>query len=204
MSMYETTMIQLTADKMKTNYGERKRRDESEEKDQQALIFARALMSVGGTFEFSDECKKFGYSTVFQAMAGELHDPGATPMVKARNAEDYEKVYRNGFARLNAKLMEEWSDFLIFGLPRRANDLQIQVITMIGDLVINAEGETARQVHEQREKKRVTGQMSASAKKLARSVGQEKALGVLHGIVHNIENMVALPEGKRRHEMLPE
>jgi hypothetical protein len=193
--------LQLTADKMKTNYGERKRRDEDDSKDQQALIFARALMSVGGTFEFNNDCKKFGYSTIFQAMAGELHEQGASPMVKAKNAEDYENVYRNGCSRLNAKLIEDWSEFIIYAVPRNVNDKAIQVITINAGLVVNPDGNTAGQVHEERERKRVSGQMTASAKKLTRSVGQEKAIGVLTSIVQNIEQMTTLPQGKRMKEL---
>lgn len=199
---YESTMLHLTADKMKTNYGERKRRDDDDAKDQQALIFARALMSVGGTFEFNDECKKFGYSTIFQAMAGELHEQGASPMVKAKNAEDYENVYRNGCSRLNAKLIEDWNEFIIYAIPRKVNDKAIQVITINANLVVNPDGQTATQVHAEREKKRASGQMTASAKKLTRSVGQEKALGVLNSIVEGIEQMTLLPAGRRMTELL--
>ena len=190
--------LQLTADRLDTNYGKRIKRDM---RDQQSLIFAKALMSVGGTFEFSNEHKKIGYSTIFEAMAAELHEQGANMKTQIQNGEEFEALYRQGCHALNAKLMEEWNDGVVYALPRTENDKAIQVITIDGEFVINSAGETAKQVHEKREKKRATGQMSASAKKLARSVGADKALRTLSEIVCHIEGMVYLPEGSRQPEL---
>jgi hypothetical protein len=195
---HQQKSIRLTTERLETNYGDRVKR---EERDQQALIFAKALMSVGGTFEFTDAHKQIGYSTVFEAMAADLHEQGANVKTRVKNGEDYEHVYRRGCAALNAKLMEDWNSAVIYTLPRTVNDKQIQVITIDGNMVINSAGETASQVHAMREEKRASGQMSASAKKLTRSVGQEKALSTLSGIVASISNMVQLPQGKREEEM---
>jgi hypothetical protein len=198
---YEKSMVVLTAKKLESSYGERKKREDREHKDQQALIFARALISVGGTFEFTDDHKKIGYSTIFEAMAADLHEVGANMKKKIQNGEEFEHVYRNGCSALNSKLIQEWDSFIVYSIPRNVDDKSIQVITMNGDMVVNAKGQTAMEINSEREKKRTSGQMMSSAKKLTRSVGQEKALAALSGIVSKVEQMVNLPRGSRMGEL---
>lgn len=196
-----TALIGRTQSKLETNYGERIKR---KERDQQSLIFANALMSSGGTFEFSDDLKRFGYRTIFQAMAGELHEVGANAVTRVKNSEEFEGHYSQGCSALNAKLMEEWGNCVIYAIPRQVNDKQIAIITIDPDLVVNHLGQTAKQVFALREEKRTRGQMQASAKKLTRSSGGDVALGVLTHIIMDIRSMVALPEGSRAAELLGE
>jgi hypothetical protein len=49
------SLVSRTQAKLETNYGERVKR---EERDQQSLIFANALMSAGGTFDFSNSLRE--------------------------------------------------------------------------------------------------------------------------------------------------
>lgn len=197
---YQKAMLEMTTQKIESGYSERMKR---EMEDQQSVKFAKALMAAGGTFEFTNAHKEIGYSTIFEAMAADLHEQGANLKTKIKNGEMYEHEYRNGCSLLNAKLMSHWSGFLVYAVPRMVNDKAIQVITMDGDLVVNPLGQTAAQVHAEREKKRSRGQLAASAKKLTRSVGQEKAIATLRTIVDGIENMTILPNGNMENA-LPE
>lgn len=197
---YQKAMLQMTSEKIEAGYSDRMKREHD---DQQSVIFAKALLSAGGTFEFSEEHKKIGYSTIFEAMAADMHEQGANLKTKIRNGEEFEQVYRNGCSLMNSKLMSHWSGFIIYAVPRNVNDKAIQVITMDGDLVVNPLGQTAAQIHAEREKKRSRGQLAASAKKLTRSVGQEKALATLTEIIGGIECLTMLPEGQMQNA-LPE
>ena len=187
-----------TQSRMQTHYGDKKRHFE---RDQQALRAASALLSVNGTFEFKEEYKKFGYGNIFQAIAGELHEQGSNGMQKAENAREFEHVYRQGMQALNQKLLEDWSSTVIYSVPRQVDGKAIEFITTDPNLVVNDSGETAAQIFFKREEKRTKGQMTASAKKLTRSSGKDKALGVLMDVINNIEQYVQLPEGKRQHEL---
>lgn len=197
---YQKAMLQMTTQKIELDYSAKMKR---EMEDEQSVKFAKALMSAGGTFEFTSAHKEIGYSTIFEAMAAEFHEQGANLKTKVKNGEAHEHEYRNGCSLLNAKLMTHWSGFIIYSIPRMVNDKSIQVITMDGDFVVNSLGQTAAQVHVEREKKRSHGQLAASAKKLTRSVGQQKAVDTLRSIVDGIEALTVLPNGTMT-EALPE
>lgn len=190
-----------TADKLDKQYGSRIKR---EEKDQQSLVFIRGMLSMGGTFEFTDAHKQIGYGTIFEAMAADLYEPGANMKTKILNGEAYEHIYRRGLSALNEKLMDEWDNTIVYALPRQVNDKQIQVITMDGTLVINDLGQTAAEVHAMREGKRAEGQVRASAKKLTRSIGPVAAWQKLEQIVEQAKSFTMLPNGSRENEQLPD
>jgi hypothetical protein len=200
---YEKTLVMLTVGKVEKERADRARSDNDNKRELQLEIFARALLSVGGTYEFTDEHKKIGYLTIFEAMAADLHDPAANIKTKIQNGEAFEHVYRNGCSALNARLMTEWDNFIVYTLPRTVNDKVIQVITMDGTLVINSLGQTAAQVNQEREQKRATGQLSASARKLTRSVGRDNAMNVLSKIVMSVGEMTSIPPGTRSGEPIP-
>jgi hypothetical protein len=126
---------------------------------------------------------------------------GANVVTRVKNSEEFEGHYRQGCSALNAKLMEEWGNCVIYSIPRRVDDKQIAVITIDPDLVVNDLGQTARQVFALREEKRTRGQMQASAKKLTRSAGSDAALNVLSHIITDIRSMVSLPSGSRVAEL---
>lgn len=196
--LYFTSMAQLTTEKLETNYGERLKR---EARDQQALKFAKALMSVGGTFEFTPKHREDGLVTIFEAMAADLHEIGANTKTRMTNSDSYEHLYRQGCAAFTAKMLTEWDSCTVYSVPRHVNDKAIAVITIFPDLIVNREGQTAREIYEQRETKRTAGQMTASAKKLTRVNGKDKALATLNHIVESLDKMVELPRGTRMHEL---
>jgi hypothetical protein len=193
-----SALIDRTKAKLDTNYGTRVKRYEH---DQQSLIFANALQSVNGTFEFTKEHREIGYTTIFEAMAAELHEVGANMKTRIKNGEEFENTYRQGCSSLNAKLMEEWNTCVIYAIPRNVDDKSIAIITIDPDLVVNDKHQTAKQVFAMREAKRTRGQMEASAKKLTRSSGSEVALNLLSSIIFDINAMVALPAGSRVAEL---
>jgi hypothetical protein len=191
--------LERTQDNLTFRWGRGVKRTDRE---QHALAFAKRLNAIGGTFEFTKEHREFGYETIWEAFAGELHEQGVKPKERAANADEHAALYSSGFKALNSTLIEDWSDALIFAVPRRVDGAQIEVITINPHLIVNIEGQTAFDVWTAREIKRSTGQLRSSATKLTRVVGPDCALTELVRMAENLPSMVAVPAGRR--EALPE
>jgi len=167
-------------------------------REQQALLFASRLHDIGGTFEFKQEHRDFGYSNIWEAFAGERHEPGSSPMKKAHNAEEYAHVYRGGCSQLNALLLEQWDDVVVFMVPSTVDGLLIHCITINPDHVVNGAGDTAYDIWERRELKRAKGQVKSAAKKLVRATSPEMALIHISQMMapDSLAEMVRLPKGR--------
>lgn len=154
-----------------------------EARDQLALKFAKRLMHCGGTFEFTQAMRDFGYETIWQAMAGELEVEGAKPFKKVENAGEFAVEYQRGCTMLNAKLIDQWDDVVIFTLPRKENGALIEIITLNPEYVVNAAGDTAFKVWQARERSRAVGQVKATVKKLTRATTVVGAKTLLRDVI---------------------
>jgi hypothetical protein len=164
--------------------------------DQLALKFAKRFMRAGGTFLFTQDMRDFGYSTIWEAMAGELEVEGAKPFQKVENAREFESHYRVGCQALNAKLISQWDDAVIFTLPRRENGALIEVITLNPEFIVNeATGATAFEVWQAREKSRAVGQAKATIRKLSRATSAEGAKTLLRDVIDRELIDFTMPRG---------
>jgi hypothetical protein len=169
-------------------------------KEQQALLFARALSHRGGTFIFTDEHRKNGLDNIWEAMAYELHDPSANIRQKYENADMFATTYRQGFNAFNDLLLDLFEDQYILSVPRSVDGGRIEIITFDQSLEVNpkgAEGErTALEVWAKRGNKRIKGQITSIAKHLVRADGQEATLTKISNAAEEAIN--ELPEVLKR------
>ena len=196
-----TVKIEKTAqtrEKLRTTWG---RGEKHTPREQYALLFVSRLHTVGGRFSFTQEHRDFGYENIWEAFAGEHHEPAANTVQKVHNAEEWAAAYRAGCTQLNDKLLEEWDDVQVFLIPSTVDGLLIHHITIDPDYVVNAAGETALTIWEQRELKRANGRVRSVARKLARATSPQAALAQIAKIASadNLVDMVQLPPGKLEH-----
>jgi len=176
-------------------------------REQQALLFGRALKHSGGTFEFTDEHRKNGLDNIWEAMAYDLHDPSANIRKKFENADELAATYRQGFNAFNELLLDTFYDQYILSVPKNVNGGRIDVITFDQSREVNpmgAEGErTALDIWSKRGDKRIKGQIVSVAKHLVRTDGQEATLLKISNAAE--EAIKELPEVlKRKPRLLPE
>jgi hypothetical protein len=192
-----------TTARLRTRWGRGEKRTTRE---QHALLFASRLHAAGGTFSYTQTHRDFGYGNIWQAFAGELHDPAANVVQKVHNVEEYEALYRSGCTQLNAKLLEQWNDVQVFLVPSTVDGALIHHLTIDPDFVVNEAGDTAKTIWEKRELKRANGQIRAVAKKLARATSPAEALAQIANLVRADElvGMVALPPGRLEDQALLE
>lgn len=197
-----------TVGHMQTHFGNREKRGDF---TQQAL-FAHSALSLcrneegepTATFVLDrrDHVEMWGFNTIYKAIAGTFHhrillgganeayNPRATYSEMARNAEQFEQLYRQGFRSLNDKLTEEWDGVVIYGVPRTVTGGLIEVITLNPDYVVNDAGQTAAEIHMMRLQHQTKGQIKAKARQLAKTAGHLRALQILTEVAETVETLM--------------
>lgn len=194
-----------TVDHMRSHIGSREKRGDF---TQQAL-YAHAALSLcrdeegepSATFVLDPEehILRWGFNTIYKAVAGAFHhrilldgnngsyNPKATYSEMARNAEQYEQLYRQGFRSLNDKLTEEWDGVVVYAVPRTVSGGIIEVITLNPDYVVNEAGHTAAEIHMARIQNFTKSQIRSKAKQLAKSAGHFRALQILNEVADSVD-----------------
>jgi hypothetical protein len=165
----------LTCAGINPNGGYKKRSSEKAEALHMGLAL-RALKASGDGIEWKPEREadpmRMGYDNIYQYIAGDMHQPGASMKVRITNSEALESTYRAGFMQAKRFLMEELG-VPLYLVPYRVDDLLVRVITLFPNYPIG--DSTAYQVDQERENKRTLGQMTSLRNRQAARIGLERA-----------------------------
>jgi hypothetical protein len=140
------------------------------------------LWNHNGTYVWDIDDMRYGlevYDNIYQAIAAEIHAPGAKAGVRRDIGREYEADIRSGFQTLKKWLDEQWG-VPLYRCKTPDSKNQVSVITVHPDFVVDPNtGETAKESQRRRDKNALLGQTRSTLKQMMRDDGEQvrQALG---------------------------
>jgi hypothetical protein len=133
------------------------------------------LWRNNGTFVWDMDDMSRGievYDNIHQAIAAEIHAPGAKAGLRRDIGRDYEADVRSGIKNL-AKWLDEQFGIPIYRCKTPGSKNQITVITIHPDFVVDPDtGTTAKDSQRKRDKDALLGQTKSTLKRMIRDDGE--------------------------------
>ena len=137
------------------------------------------------------------FNTIYEAMAADIHAPGASLRVRMEAAQDYAAEVRSGVATASEWLETMWG-IPLFRCQRGRSGNKVTCITVDPNVIVDdATGLTAAESQRKRDKDALAGQTQAAYNRIGRQFGETAAAQALNSAVETVLSS-SLPEPRMK------